>query len=165
MACFVIFVAMVEIINRKIFVLLMGLCLCMQVLALMPHHHHGEDERPCINLIHCIGDTYVHECAANEPPSLADRQEEEENHNHGTKDGKCSINKIDVLRVDREDVRNNLDILLHLVFIVGSEGDSCGHCYLDNILELNIKQNPDVTPVHVAYIAVAMPPRAPSFTA
>ena len=30
------------------------LCLFVQMLALMPHHHHGSDETPCFNPIHCV---------------------------------------------------------------------------------------------------------------
>ena len=153
-------------VNKKIFRVLMGICMAMHILALVPHHHHGDNEIPCINIMHCImaecnetadGDAYTDADSSN-----ATR------HSHGAKEGKCSMDKIDMLKVDREDVRPNLltdsDILFYSAFLVGAEEDRCGHCYLDNILNISVRLNTGVPSVHTAYVAIALPPRAPSFT-
>lgn len=159
---------MAEFIDKKVFKVLMGLCLAMQVMALVPHHHHGENEAPCINIMHCVMAQCVHGSEAAADFHYDHKCSDAVGHSHGTKDGKCSIDDIDMLRVDREDVRPNLltgnDILFYAVFLVGAEEDPCGHCYLDNILDISARLNTGVPSVHTDYMAVALPPRAPSFT-
>ena len=160
---------MTKFVNKRAFKFLMGLCLAMQVVTVVPHHHHGESEIPCINIMHCIVSDCVHGSVA-----VADSHNDTDvdyaaEHSHGTKDGKCSMDDIDMLRIDREDIKPNIltnsDMLSYAVFLVGAEDDPCGHCYLDNILDISVRLNLGVPSVHTAYVAVALPPRAPSFTA
>lgn len=147
-----------------------GLCLVMQVLALMPHHHHGEDDALCFNISHCIEITDSHShsdmaCSADCECECDHRHD----HSHNTRDGKCMAGNMAVVRFDRDGIRINVldndDILQYATFTVGSADDACGHCYFDNITDLRMRQNPGVPPVHTGYIAEALQPRAPSFTA
>ena len=154
---------MTAIIDTRVFKLFMVFCLCMQAVAMMPHHHHGEDEIPCLNFVHCFGSQSGMECSNDG----AKRGHEHDN-SHGTSDTKCVLSDIEIIRIDTNDIRSTLlsddDILAYAVFTVGSEEDACGHCYADHMLKLSIRCNIGVKPVHTAHIAVATPPRAPSFT-
>lgn len=36
--------------------IILTLCMVMQCVAVMPHHHHGQSNSACINPLHCIND-------------------------------------------------------------------------------------------------------------
>ncbi len=170
---------MAAFIDKRSFRIVMWLCMFMHVLVLSPHHHHGEAGVPCLNFMHCTAAGATADCGTDmvcgaaeghrHNESESDKHGDSAGHRHDAKDDACSVNDIDLARAAREDGRPNLlsdsDILLYAVFLVGAEEDPCGHCRIDNISELSIRRNTGVPPAHIAYIAAAMPPRAPSFTA
>lgn len=146
--------------------LLMGLCLVMQALFLLPHHHHGDDEMPCLNIMHCL------EAGSDSRPDSPSEGDGKHGsfgeHSHDSEGKECSMNDIGQLRIDFDSMRsasqNGASAQCLAVFTVGSDDDTCGHCHLDSVLDLSIRRNRGIPSVHIAYIAQALPPRAPSFT-
>lgn len=151
--------------DKKVLKLLMGLCLVMQALFLLPHHHHGGDEVPCLDVMHCLE---AGSDARGDSPAEDGKHGSSGEHSHDSEGKKCSMNDIEQLRIDSDSLRgasqNGASAMSLAVFTVGSDDDACGHCHLDSVLDLSIRRNRGIPSVHIAYIAQALPPRAPSFT-
>lgn len=45
---------------RWLMIMTAALCLAAQSFVIVPHHHHGESEAPCLNIAHCISHTASH---------------------------------------------------------------------------------------------------------
>ena len=77
------------------------------------------------------------------------------------------MDDVEQLRIDYSSVKEGLNgdlVMMSAVFTVGSDDDLCGHCYLDNLLDQSFRHNTGSSPLYTAYIAEALPPRAPSVT-
>lgn len=165
--------------NRITFKSLVAVCIFIQMLAVMPHHHHGENHLPCVNLFHCIGESAgcghnygscrVHEA---EPQGNAGDLHfglAVESHSHETCNGDCSFEYKYVICPAREDSRTAVALIADLpVFGILSADGSCDSDrsrHQSQISLLDAKRYIGVPSMHADYITQAIPPRAPSFTA
>lgn len=153
--------------------LLVTVCILMQVVILLPHHHHEGSDMPCVNIFHCGDNRCAHTrshascgCGGNHCGDL--QQADGDTHNHDAEDS-CVLSRTDMIRLERErfaapvtiDVQLFAAQAIHICPIHDAEAVNC----LNTITQLNSKRLRVKIPLPASYIATAIPPRAPSFTA
>lgn len=151
-------------------------CIFVQMLTLLPHHHHGESHLPCVNLFHCTDQSVGHSGHAHDGShshTAASHSQDAGctagNHSHDTGNGDCSFEHKDVISPDRADNRSTVvfaaDFLFYGILNIGDSQTSGLSRHESMISLLEDKRYAGVPPLHTDYIALAIPPRAPSFTA
>lgn len=74
---------------------LLMLCILMQCVAIMPHHHHGSSEVACINPLHCTDPAEGKECHGDAPCPA-------HNHSHDAPLTNCCFKQIVSAQPQRE---------------------------------------------------------------
>lgn len=144
-----------------------AICIAMQIMVILPHHHHEGSNVPCVNMFHCMGNcpaTTQPDCACGDNHTAPGSQEE--SHSHDATDSDCSLNHMDAIRLDRERVSGLADLAVSMLAEVTIETLIPCKCtyYINLISELDRKRLRAANPIHTDYIALATPPRAPSAT-
>lgn len=149
----------------------------VQLLFLTPHHHHGGSDAACIDIRHCIvAEAEAHddcdgnhdECGSHAPAVCNDGHGLCTDHSHQGSDDECRYTTIDFFVPERG---ANHDFA---TFAIDLHGHFCGTCggsvclpeeHGDDIRAKEGVRHPrEAEPLHISYIAAAIPPRAPSFT-
>lgn len=148
-------------------------CICMQVLVMLPHHHHEGSNAPCINMFHCMGDcteVVAHECGCggHHAHPAGDTAAAEGTHHHDGSGSECALSHLDMIRAERERVGGPAEMPappmiaqeIHICAIHDADLANCRN----TITQLDRKRLRTEIPLVTSYIAAAIPPRAPSFT-
>lgn len=164
--------------NSMIVRCVMMLFIIMQLVAILPHHHHGESDAACFNPLHCMAMHEDHVCADSD--DLCDNHyegisddpghpfcgTEEGEHKHDGENSHCVISHIDMIIPARENENVKIvaaDALLLPVLYLQIQ-ETTGYSKEDHILECDCPRHPKPEGVYTEYISRAIPPRAPTFT-
>lgn len=147
-------------------------CIFIQTLTVLPHHHHDGSNLPCVNLFHCIdesvGNSLTHDhagCQGHEAQNH-DQNCRSEGHRHDG-NGVCSFEHMDVIRPTRDEIGKVFiaDFLFYGILGIGDSQTSDRSRHESQMSLLADKRYIGAPPLHSQYIVQAIPPRAPSFTA
>ena len=153
----------------KIFV---GICIFMQTVVMLPHHHHEDSDAPCINMFHCLGacsDMIAHECGCGHNHEQPGQQMPgNDTHRHDGSGTECALSHIDMIRAERERIGGPVEMpappmIAQEIHICAVHDADLIYCR-NTIDQLDRKLLRTEIPLVTSYIAAAIPPRAPSFT-
>ncbi len=164
--------------GRNIFVrAALLVCVLMQLAAMLPHHHHEGGEAVCVDYFctgqgddcgECSSFSSCGSCGAHDCGSASGHHDEG---HHGTghhgsdhAPALCSAHTIVIAQPERES----------MVVAAGAEdiGDDFGNtcaiaaerlmaARVTGLLNLKLEVRPDAKPIHIRYISIARPSRAP----
>ena len=143
------------------------LCCMAQGVSAMPHHHHGDASAACLVLSHCLQHGSSDGCGDCDEAPVGEAGCE--GHSHDASGACCTV-EVDLL------VPGDRDDSVPAPLPSSHDGLACLHtcCRFaaDHELRARITLRasldgvpPEVPILHTDYIAAAIPPRAPSFTA
>lgn len=146
--------------------LLMLLCMLMQGVTLLPHHHHMGSEVPCFEVAHCYENTHNNQtqhhgdCCASDKDSCGDGD-----HNHADADDPCTairdvpgdlrINNLKDKLVPPEPSNPALPAFISLIC-------ECPDESTDAESGLEIKQSPLPVNIYIYTVTRSIPVRAPA---
>lgn len=158
--------------------ILVAACVLMQLAVMLPHHHHGDSNIPCINVFHCTGGC-ADECGERRvcgcgrfcghhaPADSRIPADDARSHDDGT--SPCVLSLTQMLRLERERIQGPSEFTVQLLALqtgfIHTVHDAHAAISL-NTLARPDRDGPGIGAASLtAYIAAAIPPRAPSFTA
>lgn len=145
--------------GNKFIQVFLVLCVAMQVVALMPHHHHGDGEGACVNFFHVYG----------EPDAgCGGGCQGDHEHEHPPYHA-CTAHQLVIAQPERqqsEAVEESITL---------PDDCRCGYCtspeefrialYCTQILSEEYRHRPDVVPILMRYVSTVGLTRAPDFRA
>lgn len=145
------------------------LCIAMQIMVILPHHHHEGSNAPCVNVLHCTDScsSVISSCCGQDHDGSHHRHgDPDASHSHDANDPDCAYNHLDAVRLDRERASGLADLAVSMLAEIAFDTLLPSHCAdCDKVIvELDRKRLRSERSIHTDYITEATPPRAPSLT-
>lgn len=137
-------------------------CVVMQMVALMPHHHHSGNPSPCVNAAH------VWNLASDACGDRCEGGHDDHDHDHDSPVAACGSFRMVILQPERE--RTEVSAA-EMALPTGATdifcASGCLKCMAREVADIfrEISPAPEAVPLITDYITEAIPPRAPDYLA